>query len=161
MLKSLMINVVSHSISIETKNHASPNVTSANGSVMRRMIGFRIVFRIPNTTAAQMIVQFEPSFVTPLSIQVATASTIAFVVQESRSQTITRQKIPPASDGTRRQWHPPTQPAPSSVRGAASVVIAEKGKQLACGGGGGIRTHGTLARPTVFKQDVARLAQRC
>src|SRR4051794_18628127 len=96
-----MISVVSHSISIETKNHASPNVTNANGSVMKRMIGFRIVFRIPNTAAAQMIVQFEPSFVTPLNTQLVTASTIAFVAHESSSQTITRQKLAPSADGAR------------------------------------------------------------
>ena len=75
---------VSHSISIATPNQISPSVMTASGNVSRRMKGLRIVFRIPNSSAAR-IRSPALSTSTPLSTPVTIASTTAFATQESVS----------------------------------------------------------------------------
>ena len=85
-----MINCVSHSISIETKNHTRPSVITASGRVRSFSSGFRIVFSTPKTAADQITVHPEPPKVTPLRIQPASPRTTAFVSQEMNSHLITR-----------------------------------------------------------------------
>src|SRR5947208_9509901 len=89
MLKPPTIRSVSQSMSIETKNHASPSVRTANGSVSSLSSGLRIVFSTPNTAAAQTSVQFEPSTVTPLRSHAVTPSATAFATHETSIHLIT------------------------------------------------------------------------
>src|SRR5262249_25188280 len=83
MSKPFTSRSVSQSISIETKNHAIPSVTTAIGSVSRRRIGFTIVFRIPKTAAAVSSCPIEPR-----SMSLKTAATMpsgtAFAGHETR-----------------------------------------------------------------------------
>src|SRR2546423_1618843 len=89
MSKAPTIRSVSHSISIETKNHAMPSVITAIGSVTSFRIGFRIVFRSPKTSAAQTSVQKESLKLTPLRTQPAMPSATAFAAHEANSHLIT------------------------------------------------------------------------
>src|SRR4051794_28664775 len=85
MFQLPMIRSVNQSISIDTKNHAMPSVKTASGNVSSLRIGFRIVFSTPKTSAAHTSVQPEPSFVTPLRIQVVRPSTTTFAIHETSS----------------------------------------------------------------------------
>src|SRR5690348_7022958 len=93
MSKPLMIPCVSQSISIDTKNHASPNVTSARGSVTSFRTGLSTVLRTPNTSADQITVDVEPWNVTELRIQPTTPSTIALTTHETRSHLSMRASV--------------------------------------------------------------------
>jgi hypothetical protein len=88
MSKPLMIFCVNQSISIETKNQASPNETSASGRVTSYRTGFSTVFRIPKINADQMTVDVEPWNVTEPRIQPTTPRTTALTAQETRSHLI-------------------------------------------------------------------------
>src|SRR5947207_4796756 len=79
--KPSISTAVSQSISIPTTNQIAPSVMNASGSVSARRIGLRIVFRIPNSSAAQISAP-ALSAVTPLRTAVTIASTTAFATQE-------------------------------------------------------------------------------
>src|SRR5579862_116338 len=86
MKKPATIALVITSISIETKNQATPRVRIASGKVISRSTGLSTVLSTPNTAAARSNAPaLETS--TPLSTAAATPSTSALVNQEMTSRT--------------------------------------------------------------------------
>ena len=75
------------SISSETKNHATPTVRIASGSVTSRSSGLSTVLSTPKTAAAS---SSEPALrtCTPESTAATTASTRALVSQEMAKRTL-------------------------------------------------------------------------
>src|SRR4051812_10173846 len=152
MSKSAMISAVSQSISIETKNQAIPSVRIANGSVRSLRIGFRIVFRIPKTSADQTTVDHWPWKVTPVRIQPANPSTSAFVSHETRSHLITRGMLhrceapvqarpcdgrERVADGTRTHDHP------DHNRGLYQLSYGHRGSRRIARSGAGLPVYRT------------------
>src|SRR3569832_335703 len=93
MSKPLMIRCVSQSISIDTKNQASPNVTSAYGRVTSLRTGFSTVLRIPKTSADQITVEVEPWKVTEPRTQPTLPRTLALTAQETSSHRTTAKSL--------------------------------------------------------------------
>src|SRR5262245_44014916 len=99
MLKPLTSRSVSQSISIETKNHAIPSVTTAIGSVSRRRIGLTTVFSRPKTAAAVSSCPIEPR-----SMSLKTAATIPSVTAFASQETSRYLRNPRTRTGLRDRF---------------------------------------------------------
>src|SRR5438034_10178854 len=162
MAKPSMNTAVSQSISIATPNQIRPSVMNASGKVRRRMNGLRIVFRIPNSTAARSRSPFV-STVTPSRSAVTMASTTAFATSERRScfasLIIARGDHGSSQCGVVLELDTPHGPARAHVQAVESPRAA---LVLGHGAGGGVSSPdlvGAAEAPQALELSVALVEQ--